>query len=119
MATRAEVEYFLQQLRDKMRFFEVVFRPRDKNIDTLAELDLIPKARIEYLKNLTLEDYYTGPNKDTHDDKRPDYFEFGINIKGEEVYIKISLGLLNKPVDCMSFHKAERPITYPFKTEKK
>ena len=49
----------------------------------------------------------------------PDYFESGIDVKGTEVYIKISLGLHNKRVDCMSFHKAEKPITYYFKNEKK
>ena len=115
MATKQEVERFLQQLRDKMRFFDVVFRPRDKNIDTLAEFEITPIQRLEYLKKLTHANYYTGPNKDTYDTSKPDYYEFGLTIKGIEVYIKISLGLENKQVDCMSFHKAERSITYPQK----
>jgi hypothetical protein len=119
MATKEEVEYFLQQLRDKLRFYEVAFRPRDKNTTTLATLDIIPRDRIDYLKNLNTENYKSGPNKDTHEPAKPDYFEFGVNIKGQEVYIKISLGLQNKMIDCMSFHIAEHPITYPFKPEKK
>ncbi len=63
----------------------------------------------------TSANYYTGPNKDTYDATKPDYFEFGLTIKEVEVYIKISLGLENKMVDCRSFHKAERSITYPLK----
>ena len=115
MAKKEEVEYYLQQLVDKIIIFDVAFRPRDKNIETLSELDITPIQRIEYLKKLTSANYYTGPNKDTYDGTKPDYYEFGLEIKGIEVYIKISLGLENKRVDCMSFHKAERTITYPLK----
>ncbi|TKK65432.1 toxin [Ilyomonas limi] len=117
MAAKEEVEAFLRQLRDKIRFFDVAYRPRDKNTNTLAELDILPFERTEYLKNLTVEDYYDGPKNDTYDFTKPDYYEFGVSIKGIEVYIKVSLGLPNKRVDCMSFHKAERPITYPYKKQ--
>lgn len=117
MATKDEVEIFLQQLREKIRFFDVAFRPREKNTNGLAEIDILPIDRITYLKNLTSDNYYTGPNKDTYDITKPDYFEFGMEINGIEVYIKISLGMTNKRVDCMSFHKAEKPITYPLKKE--
>lgn len=40
---------------------------------------------------------------------------FGIDIKGKEVYIKLSKGLPNGPVICHSFHVAERKMKYPFK----
>jgi hypothetical protein len=63
---------------------------------------------------LTHENYSSGPNKDTYDASKPDYFEFGLIIKGKEVYIKLSPGLENKPVDCMSFHVAEYKMNYPF-----
>lgn len=115
MATKTEVEQFLRDLKDKIRFFDVAFRPRDKNTDALAELDILPIDRLECLLNLTAEDYYSGPNKDTYDPGKPDYYEFGIRIKKKEVYIKVSLGLPNKRVDCMSFHVAEFPFTYPLK----
>lgn len=117
MATKQEVEQFLAQVKEKIKIFDVVFRPRNKNLDDLAELDITPIKRKEYLMNLKAENYYTGPHKDTYDTTRPDYHEFGIQIKGKEVYIKISPGRFNKAVDCMSFHLAERPMTYPLKTE--
>jgi hypothetical protein len=117
MATKDQVESFLKELREKIRFNDIAFRPRDKNLDSLAEIDIVPIDRIEYIKKLTYLNYKSGPNKDTYDPKKPDYYEFGIEINSVEVYIKISLGLFNKRVDCMSFHKAERPITYPLKQE--
>jgi len=117
MATKQEVELFLNQLKDKIKVFEVAFRPRGKNLDDLAELDITPIKRLEYLMNLKAEDYYGGAKKDTYDPTKPDYYEFGIQVKGKEVYIKISPGLPNKMVDCMSFHIAEFPMNYPLKTE--
>lgn len=118
MATKQEVELFLNQLKDKIKVFEVTFRPRGKNLDDLAELDITPVKRLDYLMNLKAEDYCGGPKKDTYDLTKPDYYEFGIQIKGKEVYIKISPGLSNKMVDCMSFHIAEFPMNYPLKTER-
>jgi hypothetical protein len=118
MATPDQVEAFLKNLREKIRFFDVAFRPRDKNLKFLANIDLIPIERIDYLKKLTYENYKSGPNKDTHEVERPDYWEFGIEIKGVEAYIKVSLGLKDKRVDCMSFHEAELSITYPLKERK-
>lgn len=116
MATRNEIELFLKELKDKISFFDVAFRPRDKNLDELAMLDITPVKRVVYLLGLTADHYYAGPKKDTYDTTRPDYYEFGIQIKGREIYIKISLGLPNRMVDCMSFHIAEFPMNYPLKT---
>ena len=115
MAKKEDVEFFLHQMKDKIRVFDVVFRPRDKNIETLAELEISANERRECLFKLTYENYYSGPKNDTHDGSRPDYYEFGFKIKGVEIYIKVSLGISNKSVDCMSFHKAERTISYPLK----
>lgn len=117
MATKSEVEEFLRNLKDKIRIFDIAFRPRDKNINTLAELDILPVDRIHYIMKLTAENYYAGPSNDTYDPGKPDYYEFGIQVKNKEVYVKLSIGLPNKRVDCMSFHLAEYPITYPLKSQ--
>src|SRR5690606_4775390 len=115
MTDKKEIELFLKEIKEKIKFFDVVFRPRDKNLEGLAALDITPLKRVEFLMNLQVENYSSGPNNDTYDVTKPDYYEFGIQIKGKEVYIKISRGLLNKPVDCMSFHIAEYPMKYPLK----
>lgn len=115
MATRTDVESYLRELRDKINFFDVAFRPRGKNLDSLVLLDITPTERLNYLQRLTADNYFSGPNADAYDPTCPDFYEFGIEIKGKEVYIKISLGRPNKRVDCMSFHIAERRIAYPLK----
>ncbi len=63
MTTKQEVELFLNQLKEKIKIFDVAFRPRDKNLDDLAALDITPLKRLEYLMNLKAEDYYAGPKK--------------------------------------------------------
>jgi hypothetical protein len=115
MATPADIEQFLTALKDKIKFFDIRFRPRDKNLQALADLEITAHQRLEYILKLTMEDYYAGPKTDTFNPNLPDYFEFGIRVKGVDVYIKISKGLENKPADCMSFHAAEFPMKYPHK----
>lgn len=115
MATKQEIEYFMNALNEKIRVFDVSFRHREKNLQALADLEITAIQRRDFLLNLTIENYYTGPKVDTYDLSLPDYYEFGIIIKKIEVYIKISLGKPNKSVDCMSFHPAEFKIKYPFK----
>jgi len=117
MATKIEVEEFLEALKGKIKIFDIVFRPRDKNRTSLADLDILPIDRVRFIMDLTVEDYYSGPKRDTYDPAKPDYYEFGIVVKKKEVYIKISLGLPNKQVDCMSFHIAEHSIIYPLKAQ--
>lgn len=108
-----DVELFLKEMRDKINIFDVAFRPREKNMDSLATLDILPIDRIVYLKKLTADNYHSGPKPDNENPSSPHYYEFGVMIKGFEVYIKLSLGRPDKRVDCMSFHIAERKITYP------
>lgn len=115
MITISEVEEFLTMLKEKIKIFDIAFRPREKNTVALAVLDILPVDRVRYIMALAAEDYYSGPNKDTFDPGRPDYYEFGIMVGKKEVYIKISAGLAGKRADCMSFHIAEHPISYPLK----
>jgi hypothetical protein len=115
MATKEEIQEFLKQLNEKMIVFQIAFRSRDKNLDTIAKIEIAPNERVEYIRKLKPENYISGPNKDTYDTSKPDYYEFGIIINGNEVYIKISLGLPNKMIDCMSFHIAEFTMNYPLK----
>lgn len=111
MGKKEEIDQFLCGLKEKIKIFDISFRPRDKNLQALATLDITVSQRLEYILNLQAEDYLAGPKPDTYNPTLPDYFEFGIRVKGTEVYIKITKGLPNKRVDCMSFHAAEFPIT--------
>lgn len=89
--------------------------PGIKTSNTSQNLTILPSDRLAYIKKLTADNYHSGPKKDNYDPTEPDYYEFGIEIKGTEVYIKISIGQYNKLIDCMSFHKAERAMLYPLR----
>ena len=39
---------------------------------------------------------------------------FGKDVKGQDVYIKISIGINNASAICISFHIAEHDIKYKF-----
>lgn len=113
MATKSEVEVFLNTFKAKMEVFDVIFLERDKNLKALIDLEMTRVSRKELLKELSVEDYFRGPTKDV--DNGPDLWEFGRLLKQKEVYIKITIGMMNKPVICISFHLAERAIQYPLK----
>ena len=115
MTDRDEVEKFLNELKQKIKMFDIVFRQRDQNIKGLSELGIIPNQRKEFILTLKPEHYSSGPHKDTHDPLKPDYYEFGILLRNNEIYIKLSKGLPNKSVDCMSFHIAKHKMSLPLK----
>ena len=114
MATREEVERFLSNFQTKLRVFNIIFCNRDKNTQALADLDITPLYRETVIKDITVEDYSEGPIVDTIN-RFGEMWVFGKDVKQQEVYIKISLGLPNSSTICISFHKAEYPIKYPFK----
>ena len=64
MATRAEVERFLQQFKVKVDVFGVFFLNRDKNLNALNELGITPIERLSIVKSIEVEDFSDGPIKD-------------------------------------------------------
>ncbi len=81
------------------------------------DLEITPNQRIEYLLQLNKSDYVSGPFSDAFDPLSPSNYEFGITIKGKEVYIKINMGKPGKSVMCISFHLAEYKMNFPFSGE--
>jgi len=115
IATLAEVQKFLNTFHEKVKVFDILFfEERDKNIDALAELNLIPSERIEVIKTIEVTDYTEGPIKNILN-SLGDLWVFGKMVRGREVYIKISYGLPNRQAICISFHVAEHPLVYPYK----
>lgn len=114
MATREEVEAFLSCFQDKLKVFNIIFCNREKNTQALADLDITPLYRETVIKEIAVEDYSEGPIVDAIN-KFGDMWVFGKDVKQQEVYIKISLGHPNSSTICISFHKAEHPVKYPFK----
>lgn len=115
-AKEADVIRFLKRLKAKMDIFGIIFiDKRPKNLQTLADLEITPAERELIIHNLAPEDYYKGPQPEHFFGGDARMWEFGKTIKSREVYIKITLGRENHEAICISFHIAERPITYPFK----
>lgn len=116
MRKKEEVSRFLKDFKSKMKIWDVLFRDdRGKNMQTLLVLEIAPSARKAVLEKLTVEDYNQGPLNDTLH-KGPDLWIFGKHIKGREVYIKINMGVSGTSVICISFHLAERKMSYPLKS---
>lgn len=117
-ASQKDIELFLNEFKQKFRIYGVFFINREKNEQTLLDLEITSKQREEFLLNLKSEDYSSGPFTDAYDPDSPQNYEFGITVKKKEVYIKINMGKPEKRVMCISFHIAERELNYPFKKNK-
>jgi len=114
MITNSQVETFLSELNVKINFNRLIFLVRDKNLQTLAELNIVPKSREKIILDIKPTDYVKGPENDS------DYYGkvvwvFGKTVKSREIYIKVSLGEINTDVVCISFHIAEEELVYPLK----
>ena len=118
MATKDEIRDVLKLFHAKAEIFGLVYLDRrEKNMKTLAELCITAKYRDNIVKQLSVKDFYKGPEPNRLNDLG-DMWVFGKTINSKEVYIKVTLGRTNSQAVCISFHIAEHPIKYPFKEEK-
>jgi hypothetical protein len=110
MAIADGIQSFLHDFKAKLGVWGVVFRDdRGKNVQALLDLDITPVFRERVLRGLAAADYYEGPLKETLHGGA-DMWVFGKTIKGQEVYIKITLGFPGAQVICISFHVAEHSM---------
>ena len=117
MVTKEEVQLFLSDFHQKMKIWEIRVRDdRGKNTQALLSLEISPAQRIKIIEALSITDYAEGPKTDMLNVGAP-LWVFGKQFKNRVIYIKISVGPPNRPVICISFHEAEREMTFPFKEE--
>lgn len=115
MCAKAEIALFLNNFKEKMAIWDVLFRDdRGKNTQALIDLELRPIDRLAVLRALDVVDYSEGPLEDKLNNGPP-MWVFGKTIKQQEVYIKISMGLWGRSVICISFNIAEKVMLYPLK----
>jgi hypothetical protein len=92
--TKEDVQQYLDDFKTKLSVFKIVYRDdRGKNLQALAELEITGSERTELIKSLKPEDYCAGPTKNQLYKNHPDYWEFGLEIKNKNIYIKIEMGL--------------------------
>ncbi|MEX2600735.1 MAG: hypothetical protein WD355_03745 [Balneolaceae bacterium] len=113
MTARKDVEKFLKRFKSKLKVFDVVFVGRAKNTQTLLDLELVPASRTKLLEQLEVNDYCEGPLEETMHGVGS-MWVFGKEVSGTEIYIKVAMGQTGNSVICISFHRAEQTLRYPF-----
>jgi len=115
MSKESEIASFLKDFKEKMKFWDVLFRDdRGKNAQTLIDLELRPIERKAILETLEKKDYSEGPLEEKLYGGA-DMWVFGKTIKKKEVYIKITMGAMDSSVICISFHLSQHKMQYPLK----
>jgi hypothetical protein len=113
-ALRQFVHHFLNEFKSLIFENGLIVKDRQVNRQHLLELGLSAKQREEIVMSLSVLDYSSGPIKDDY--KPGDYWVFGKQLDGVEVYIKLKIaGSPGREYAlCLSFHKSEHPLDYPF-----
>jgi hypothetical protein len=81
-----------------------------KNRDLLPFLGFLPYQRLEIIRNLKPKNYCQGPMED-QDGSEGEIWTFGYKESGITVYIKLKL---DDEAKCLSFHRAEYKMEFPF-----
>jgi hypothetical protein len=91
----------------------------EKNLKTLAKLEMTIDDVKKEILSLSVIDYIAGPLKDPK--IKGDIWIFKRIIQGEDIYIKLKLwgDKRDLEVRVLSFHIAERPLSYYFKKKVK
>lgn len=115
ISNRSSVEDFLINFKVKLGIWGLLFfSNREKNTQTLADLEITVGEVKAILNDLDVENFSQGPITDVVFGGAQ-LWVFGKIVKNREVYIKITLGPLGQNVVCISFHVAEYHMKYPFK----
>ena len=115
MRSESEVGAFLKDFKVKMKIWDVLFRDdRGKNLQALIELEITPSERKKVLEQIEIKDYSEGPLIENLYSSA-EMWVFGKTVKKKEVYIKITMGVINSSVLCISFHLAQHKMQYPLK----
>lgn len=90
-----------------------VLSDRNKNMDDIARLGMTLAEVSGVLQSLTVDDYCEGPLAD--DKGRPkQWWVFGPVYAGVTLYVKVCVNHQGW-AECLSFHRAEYPMTYPLR----
>lgn len=117
---RHGVEDFLSQLTRLLNDEEfnidtqLNFYNRAKNVMTLTSLNYSYSDVVNCLLQLQLK-HYSETVYDLVGVELPPYLRvFGYYIKRQLIYIKIKITEDDRKVVCVSFHKAEEPMIFPY-----
>jgi hypothetical protein len=108
------VHEFLENFKALVLEHGLLVTDRVVNRDQLIELGLTGRQREEMILSLSVANFSEGPIRDQY---RPgNLWVFGVRLERTEIYIKLKIGgsAPDERAVCISFHKAEHPLNYPF-----
>src|SRR6185312_7527086 len=111
----ALVLLYLRRLKELINQGHIYFWGRGKNLECLARLGLTHQHRNEIL--LSLQPRNFSQTLDPEPGQAVGCWVFGVREQEVEIYIKVKIvdaGPENERAVCVSFHEADRPLTYPF-----
>ena len=108
---KEEIETFLETFKTMMKTIGFRLIPREKNLQSLADLEISHDFAKNEINKLTYKNYESGPLAD-HEKKNKNVWIFGVVIGNKEVYIKLSDDF-KRVAKCLSFHEAEETLKKP------
>jgi hypothetical protein len=116
--TKAEVTEFLKEFKFKLDFWGLIIEEdRKKNYETRNFLEISKEQIKQELRTLQETDF-SEAKVEEFGVYGTEMWIFGKIVKGQEIYIKITLGYPNSQTFCISFHISDKsPMKYPFKTK--
>ena len=110
--TRALVADFLKRFKKIASEDYVVFRNRPEYKATSLYLGIVPAQATKVVMELGAANYYKRPAF-TNGPEGEETWEFGTDILGEQLYVKLQINKKHNKAICISFHIATWPIKYP------
>lgn len=114
MALKDDVASFLNEVKAVSAWDKIAFLSRLKNSKDLTDLGITANRRIDVILDLNEDNYSEGPLDETQLGGRA-MWVFGKKVNGIEVYIKLTIIITTNKVVCISFHKSQKSMIYPFK----
>lgn len=95
----------------------VIIKPRPKNRQALADLNITALERLGKIRGLRVDDACHLLESDYPEEAASGrrLWVFGTKLKKAGVYVKIQFGEHNDAPICISFHRAEHELVYLFR----
>lgn len=115
LASVEEVNDFLFRFKFFAQNFSCFhFVEREKNLQSILDLNLtVPQVQGVILQ-LTYRNYCSGPEADEGCHGHT-IWTFGYHFDGTDIYIKLSGNLSHNIAKCISFHRPDYTLSYPYK----
>jgi hypothetical protein len=118
-STEESIAKFLMDFKKLITTKHFLWVQRIEKNKSIVELGLNRKAVESELLSLSVTNYCSGPHPDKDLSKPGMVWKFGTEIDGYDVYIKLKIAEFNggKLAVCISFHKAEFPLRFPYREQ--